>query len=162
MNKNEIKIQQKWKEGFLPGFDCIVFGNGDFIMGNACSVYNPNNGETKQYWSPLCDTTLDKIVKYQEDIWVEVDIFHGAFEYEGQKIVFGDGGMGNEGYIASTTLSGVLNWAIFFTFSNPIHKAEIINKQLICYGDSGTKISINLNKLTSIQVETDKDYYKKQ
>ncbi len=153
MNSNQTKIQHKWKKLFLPGFDCIAFGNGDFIIGNAYSTFNPNNGETKRYWSPLCDTTLDKITKYDEDIWTEVDIFHGAFEYENQKFVFGDGGMGNEGYIASTTLAGELNWSIFFTFSNPICKAEIIDGQLVCYGDSGIKISIQLNDLTKIKVD---------
>lgn len=57
--------------------------------------------------------------------------------------MFEDGGMGNEGYIASTKLNGELNWSIFFTFSNPICKAEIKDQQLICYSDSGIKISID-------------------
>ncbi|EZH73452.1 hypothetical protein ATO12_16050 [Aquimarina atlantica] len=146
------KIQEKWKQGYLPGFDCIVMGEGDFVIGNVYSTYDPNTGETKQYWSPLCDTTLERIEKYDDDIWTEVSIFHGAFEYENQKIVFGDGAMGNEGYVASTTLTGELNWAIFFTFSNPIHKAEIIDKHLICYGDTGTVIDIDLNNITKIKI----------
>jgi hypothetical protein len=61
--------------------------------------------------------------------------------------------MGNEGYVASTKLNGELNWSIFFTFSNPIHRAEVINNQLICYGDTGTKISINLSDLTQIKID---------
>ncbi|QKX04046.1 hypothetical protein HN014_03705 [Aquimarina sp. TRL1] len=146
------KIQEKWKQGYLPGFDCIVMGEGDFIIGNVYSTYDPNTGETKQYWAPLCDTTLEGIEKYDDDIWTEIDIFHGAFEYENQKIVFGDGAMGNEGYVASTTRNGDLNWAIFFTFSNPIYKAEVIDKHLICYGNTGTIIDIDLKKITKIKV----------
>ncbi len=159
LNFNELeymmhpKIQEKWKQGYLPGFDCITMGEGDIIIGNAYSTYDPNNGETEQYWSPLCDTTLESIEKYNDDIWTEVDIFHGAFEYENQKFVFGDGAMGNEGFVASTSLNGVLNWAIFFTFSNPIHKAEVKNHHLICYGDSGVIIDIDLNTITKIKVE---------
>lgn len=152
MNKNKIKIQQKWKQGFLLGYDCIVYASGNIVIGESYSAYNPNNGETKRYWSPLCDTTLEKIEKYNDDIWTECDIWHGSFEHQGQKIVFGDGGMGNEGYIASTTLNGELNWSIFFTFSNPICKVEIIEGKLICYGDSGTKISIDKNELTQIKI----------
>lgn len=157
MKKHKI-IQEKWKQGFLPGFDCITYGNGTFTIANACSVYDPNNGETKQYWSPLCDTTFDSIVKYNDDIWTEIGIFHGAFEYENQKFVFGDGAMGNEGYVASTSLSGNLNWAIFFTFSNPIHKAEVINNHLICSGDTGCIIDIDLNTITNIKI-TQQDQY---
>jgi len=153
MNKNQVKIQEKWKEGFVLGYDCITFGNGKVVIGEHYRTENPNNGERKQYWSPLCDTSLDKIEKYNEDIWTEIDVFHGAFEYRNQKIVFGDGGMGNEGYIASITKNNELNWSIFFTFSNPIHKAEIIEKELICYGDTGTKITISLDEITHIKVE---------
>lgn len=151
--KKPTILQEKWEEGYLPGFDCIAYGSGKFVIPNVYSTYDPNNGKTEQYWTPLCDTTLESIQYYEDDIWTEVDIFHGAFEYDNQKFVFGDGGMGNEGYIASTTLAGVLNWAIFFTFSNPIHKAEVINEHLICYGDSGViKIDIDLNTMTKIKV----------
>jgi len=154
MKKHKI-IQEKWKQGWLPGFDCITYGDGTFTIASTYSVYDPNNGETKQYWSPLCDTTFDNIIKYDDDIWTEVDIYHGAFEYDNQKIVFGDGGMGNEGYIASTDLKGDLNWAIFFTFSNPI-----IDHHLICYGDSGViVIDIDLNDITKIKVTKGDDRY---
>lgn len=60
--------------------------------------------------------------------------------------------MGNEGFIAATSLYGILDWAIFFTFSNPIYKAEIKNGLLICYGDSGTIIYIHLKKITKITI----------
>lgn len=145
-------IQEKWIEGYLPGFDAIIYGDGSFVIANACRVFNPNDGTTKHYWSPFCDTTFEQILKYDDDIWTAVDVFHGSFEYEEQRFVFGDGGMGNEGYIACTTLEGKLNWAIFFTFSNPIIRAEVIDRQLICYGDSGIIIEIDLDLITNISV----------
>ncbi|WP_299113069.1 hypothetical protein [uncultured Winogradskyella sp.] len=153
MNNSQRKIQDKWKKGFVLGLDCITYSNGKIIIGSVYRTENPNNGEIKQYWSPICDTELEKIEKYDDDIWTEYDIFHGSFEYENQKIVFGDGGMGNEGYIASTKLNGELNWSIFFTFSNPISKAEIIENRLVCYGHSGTIINIDLNELSKIKVD---------
>ena len=146
------KIQEKWKQGYLPGYDCITYGDGTITFANTYSLTDPEAKKSKRYWFPLCDTTLENVIKYDEDIWTECDIFHGAFEYENQKIVFGDGAMGNEGYIASTTLSGELNWAIFFTFSNPINKAEVINEHLICYGDTGTIIEIDLTNISKIKV----------
>lgn len=156
-NRSQQKIQAQWKKSFVLGYDCIVHSNGKITIANFCRTENPN-GKIKYYWSPLCDTTLADIEKYSEDIWTEVDIFHGAFEYQGQKIVFGDGGMGNEGYIASIDLKGNLNWSIFFTFSNPIDKAEVVENQLICFGDTGTKITIDLNQLTNIKIELTSNY----
>jgi len=147
------KIQEKWKQGYLPGYDCITYGNGIITIANTFNVTLTETNKNKRYWFPLCDTILENITKYDDDIWTECDIFHGTFEYENQKFVFGDGAMGNEGYIASTTLKGDLNWAIFFTFSNPIHKAEVIDNHLICYGDSGTIIDVDLIDLTKIKVK---------
>lgn len=146
------KIQERWKQGYVVGFDCIAYANDTVTMANTYSVTNPETNISEQRWFPLCDANLEGILKYDDDIWTEIDIFHGAFEYQNQKFVFGDGAMGNEGYVASISLSGVLNWSIFFTFSNPIHKAEIIGEHLICYGDTGTIIDIDLNNITNIQI----------
>lgn len=48
-----------------------------------------------------------------------------------------------------------LNWSMFFTFSNPINKAEIIGRHLICYGDTGMAITINIDELTKVKVKFD-------
>lgn len=146
------KIQEKWKQGYLPGYDCIVMGEGGIVIANTYSTILTETKERKRYWFPLCDTTLEGLEKYDEDIWTEVDIFHGAFEYQNQKFVFGDGAMGNEGFVASISLNGVLNWAIFFTFSNPIKKAKVEDNHLICYGDTGTIIDIDLSNITKMEI----------
>lgn len=149
---SKLKIQKKWKDLLVLGHDCIVYGDGRITIGSYYRLFNPNNNETKYYWSPICDTTLEWMEKYDEDLWTEVDIWHGEFIFENQKIVFGDGAMGNEGFIASTSLEGELNWSIFFNFSNPICKAEIIGESLICFGDGGIKINIKLDELHKIKV----------
>lgn len=147
------KVQTKWREGYALGQDCIAFGDGRIVMANTYSVVDSDTNRATQYWFPLCDTTLESLEKYDEDMWTEVDIFHGFFEFENQTIVFGDGGMGNEGYVASIDADKKLNWSIFFTFSNPIIRAEMVDRQLICYGDTGAVIKINIDELTSISVK---------
>jgi len=150
---SKLKIQEKWKDLLVLGCDAIVYSDGRITIGNHYSFYNPNNNETTYYWSPLCDTILENIEKYDEDIWTYVDIWRGELVLENQKIVFGPGSMGNEGFVASTKLTGELNWSVFFTFSNPICKAEIIEETLICYGDTGCQIKINLNELHEIKIK---------
>jgi hypothetical protein len=147
-------IQQKWKDGLLLGMDCILFGNGKVIIGNHYEVYNPNTKERTAYWSPVCDTFIENIEKYDSDCWTCVDIFHGAIQHQEQSIVFGDGAMGNEGFVASINQDKSLNWGIFFTFSNPIMKAEIIENVLICESEyEGCKIYIEMDDLTKIKIE---------
>lgn len=145
-------IQEKWRNGYVIGHDCLAFGGGGVVIANTYTVYDPNTGETKCYWNPLCDTTLDGITKYDEDIWSAIDIFHGAFTFENETFVFGPGAMGNEGYVASVAADNALNWSMFFTFSNPIMKAETIGRQLVCHGETGVEIRISLDRLTSVSV----------
>lgn len=146
------KIQAKWKESFVLGQDCIAYGDGRVVLANTYGVFDPNTNTQKRYWFPHCDTSVAGLEKYDQDLWTEVDIFHGAFEFESQKIVFGDGGMGNEGYVASITPDNQLNWSIFSTFSNPIMKAEIVGRKLICYGETDITLEIDMDNLTSILV----------
>ena len=148
----KTKIQAKWREGYVLGHDCIALSDDHIIMAYAGSIYNPNNGETTVYWRPFCDTTVAGMQKYEEDLWTEIDIYHGPFEFEGQKIVFGPGAMGNEGYVASVTPDNDLNWSIFFTTSNPIMRAEMKGRDLICYGETGFIATINIDDLTKISV----------
>lgn len=152
MNKTVNYIQDMWEKGFLPGIDCIVFDDGKVIIANTYKTIDSNTGESKQYWFPLCDTTIESLENYADDIWTKVDIYNGQITHGNDKIVFGDGSMGNEGFIASTDKDNQLKWAIFFTFSNPILKAEIVNNELICTSELDTKISIRLNNLTLISI----------
>ena len=152
MDKPIDYIQHQWEKGLLPGFDCIVYKNGNVTIANTYEVKDSNSQKSKRYWFPLCDTTIDSVENYDDDIWTNVDIYKGAIDFQNGKIVFGDGSMGNEGFITSTDKNNKLNWAIFFTFSNPIIKAEITNDELICTSDA-TTISIQLKNLTKISVE---------
>ncbi|MBF7093259.1 hypothetical protein IUY40_17130 [Flavobacterium sp. ALJ2] len=154
MNKEINYIQDQWRKELLPKTDCILFKNGKVIIANIYKLQEPNSKKSKQYWIPLCDTTIDSLEKYESDIWTTVNIFHGAINHGDEIIVFGDGSMGHEGFIASTNKNGDLNWAIFFTFSNPIFSAEIKNDELICISELETKITIQLKDLTKISIET--------
>lgn len=152
--ENTVKyLQNKWKEGFLLGFDCILFGNGNVIVANYYTLTDSYTNKKEMFWIPLCDTTIESIEKYSPDIWINVDIFHGSIEYNEQIIVFGDGCMGNEGFVASTDKTGNLNWGMFFTFSNPILSAEIKDNILVCTSEIDIKISIQLDDLTKIKIE---------
>ncbi len=149
-------IQSKWREGFVIGFDCLAHGDGRVVIAHTYALYDPITDVTERFWSPLCDTTLEGMTKYDEDIWTAVDIFHGAFEFEGQKIVFGDGSMGNEGYVASVGPDNTLNWSLFSTFSNPIIKAEMSDRTIVCHGETGLIITISFDTPTEVKVITEK------
>ena len=157
-NERQEYIQQKWKQGTLVGLDCVLFGNGTVIIGNCYSIDERDTNKKKWYWFPLCDTTIDSIEKYEPDIWTEINVYRGSIEYGEQTIVFGEGSMGNEGFVASKDKVGNLNWGIFFTFSNPINEIQIQDDMLFCNSDNEViQIIINLKDLTKIEIKT-KDF----
>jgi hypothetical protein len=153
MEKGINYLQNKWENNFLPGIDCIVFKDGKVTIANTYKVANPDTMKNEHYWFPFCDTTIDSLENYETDIWTEIGIC-GTINHENKIIVYGEGSMGNEGFIASTDLNNQLDWAVFFESSNPIWSAEIINEELICISELETIISIQLNDLTKISIET--------
>ncbi len=150
MNK---KIQNQWQNSHILAVDGVVYGDGSITLAQTYSIHDGDYKNIQYYFSPLVDCYLEGLEKYHDDYWLEIGIYNNSFIYNNQKIVFGDGCMGNEGFVASTTLDNQLNWSMFFDFSNPINKAEIIDDKLICYGDTGVKIFINLEKLHDVKIE---------
>ncbi|AWK06982.1 hypothetical protein HYN56_23220 [Flavobacterium crocinum] len=152
INNKKDYIQSKWREGLLPLIDGISFANGDIIIANTYRLIDTENNTSKRYWSPLCDTTIESVEKYEGNAWVCVDIFNGEINYGNGKIVFGDGGMGSDGFVAHIDENGDLIWGIFFTFSNPIISAKIIEDKLICMSDAKIEVIIQLNDITKISI----------
>ena len=145
-------LQHKWQAGFLPCIDGIVFGDGKVIVANTYTIKNQETKEQKYYWSALCDSTLQSLEKYNDNIWASIDIYKGELEYHDQKIVFGEGSMGHEGFVACVNEQNKLHWAIFFTFTNPIMSAKIENHTLVCLSEIDMVISIDLHDLTRIKI----------
>jgi len=139
-------LQAKWRAGLFLGIDSICFGDGSVVVANCYKI------DGKPYWYPLCDTTIESLEKYENDLWVHIDIFHGALSDRDETIVFGSGSMGNEGFVASTDRQGALLWGIFFTFSNPIVHAEIHGNILTCTTELDSKIVILRDNLTKIEI----------
>ncbi len=61
--------------------------------------------------------------------------------------------MGNEGFIASVNKDGLLDWGVFFTFSNLIDRVDVQHNILVCSSDNKImQIEINPDNLTDIQI----------
>lgn len=94
-------IVENWNsnERKLPDINCIVYPDGNVTVLSYYHVHNPNTSENTGFCNPLCDTTIDSIVKYDNDIWVSVSEWV-SIDYKSGKIYGGDGTMGNEGFVA--------------------------------------------------------------
>lgn len=152
--------QEHWnlEKHELPGMNCIVFPNGNVTILNCYSTYNPNSKESNFFCSPLCDTTIESIAKYNVEYWTVVDEWV-SMDYQDGKIYGGDGQMGNEGFIACTDAEDRLVWGMFFENSNPIKNLEIKDNILIAINEhSELQIEINLENLTQIKMTCLKSY----
>ncbi|WP_434748929.1 hypothetical protein [Paenibacillus amylolyticus] len=147
-------IMEHWsaEQRELPGMNCIVFADGKVIILDIRTYVDPNNNERTMYCSPVCDTTMDSVVKYNDDCWTMVDAWTSV-DYQGGKIIGGDGQMGNEGFIACADAEDRLVWGIFFEDTNPIKTLSVNGNTLIAINEHDElRIEINLQTLLDIQM----------
>lgn len=168
-------IQILWENNQIFGVEGIVFQDKIIIM----NFYE--YGEYFYKGIPLCDTTLPEVIKYYPEpssevlpngtiasfpdpnnileIGVEIQIHSlSPLIHKENNIYFGEGAMGNEGFVALTDANNQLIWSICFNLTNPIISANIEENYLHLLSTNNTRVKINLNKLTDIEIILSKDF----
>lgn len=150
--KNEIMLEH-WLNEELIGINSLQKNNGEIIILNC---YNVNNANKPLYYSfPVCETTLESLEKFNSDIWTTFEVLSNRLEINNEFIVFGgEGGMGNEGFIACTDSSNNFLWALFFTDSNPFYKIEFNDNEIYAYSSNNLQYKVNLTHPEIITIET--------
>ncbi|MEY9972732.1 hypothetical protein ABH966_003108 [Lysinibacillus sp. RC46] len=142
MKINEI-IQTNWKNNQLPGIDGIIYISGKVIIMDSYEVMDGNT--TNYFINPLCETSLESIMSFNEDIWCEIEK-HPQIQHNDRIFICGEGGMGNEGFIANVDMNNNLIWAFFSTASNPFYKLELEDNLLKAHSTADLIYVININK----------------
>lgn len=87
------------------------------------------------------------------EIGMEIQIHpYSPLAYKNDNIYFGEGAMGNEGFVALVDAYNHLLWSIAFDLTNPIVSASITEDYLYLLSTNNTKVKINLNKLTEVEI----------
>ncbi len=135
-------VQTHWEEQELLGIDCLQRADDSVIILNCYSVKQEE--EYVFYSFPLCETTVQSLEKYNDDLWTEVQVLTQKHHISSENfIVGGEGGMGNEGFIACLDRNNKLHWALFFTDSNPFYEIEIENNLINAFTSKNRKYQIN-------------------
>lgn len=146
-------IQERWKQSNVIGLDVIAYANGDVINIDITVSQDSTNDYTyqKHYTFDYLDKTKlpTLLEKYKGDVWSEVDVFD-RIEVDDYVIVCGDGGMGNEGYIARLDQENKLVWTLFSTVSNSFMK--IVIEGDFIYVQSSHNFWMVINKIDNTQI----------
>ena len=101
----------------------------------------------------MCDTTIESLEYYTTDIWTEVTLTGERLNLgNGEYFEYGEGGMGNEGFIALVNDLGSLIWAIYFVHSNPFFKILIKDRYILGYTSGDLEYKIDMDNLSSITI----------
>lgn len=142
---------EHWSNEELIGINSLQKCNGEIIILNCYKVNNLNN--PLYYSFPLCETTIESLEKFNTDIWTTFDVLSNRIEINNEYIVFGgEGGMGNEGFIACTDCSNNFLWALFFTDSNPFYKIELVNNEIHAFSSYDLVYKIDLKDPKNINI----------
>ena len=93
---------------------------------------------------------MDSLEQYNDNIWTKIQAHPVIITANDLQIHCGEGGMGNEGFVAATNADGLV-WALFSTESNPFVKMTLNNKVLSTYSDLFI-YKINIDTLTDIEI----------
>ncbi|WP_285398408.1 hypothetical protein [Lysinibacillus sp. fls2-241-R2A-57] len=145
-------IQNNWKNNQLPGVDGIICISGKVIIMDSYEVIDGNT--SKYFINPICETSLESIMSFNEDIWCEIEKHPQVQQHNDKIFICGEGGMGNEGFIANVDMNNNLIWAFFSTDSNPFNKLELEDNLLKAYSTSGLIYVININKPEEMTIKT--------
>ena len=143
----------KWgEEKVLGGINCFVNQEGRVIILNC----NRRIVKEKEFHSciPLCDTTIESLEKYDDDLWSEFDVFtNKVITDNGEIICGGEGQMGNQGFITCTNSNNEFIWSLFFVDSNPFYKINIEGNEVHAFSSYNLVFIINLKKPWIVKIE---------
>lgn len=143
---------EHWSNEELIGINCLQRNNGEIILLNCFNTNHEN--QTSYFAFPICETNVDSIEKFNPDIWTSFEILSNRIEINDEYILFGgEGGMGNEGFIACTDYDNNFLWAIFFTDSNPFYRMEFKNDEVYAYSSNNLLYKVNLANPEIIKIE---------
>ncbi|WP_281323357.1 hypothetical protein [Flavobacterium aestivum] len=145
-------ILKKWEEQkILGGLNCFVNNKGEVILLD-CFCYKTDN-EQFNSCTPFCDTKIENLEKYNNELWTQFDVFTNKVETEDGDMIFGgEGEMGNEGFIVCTNKDNDFIWSLFFLNSNPFYKLELINNEIHAFSSLDLVYKINLKKPENINI----------
>jgi hypothetical protein len=134
----------------LPGIDSLVYSDGTLTILNTYSVLSDDDTQ-KYYAFPMADTTIESVEHYNDDVWTEIQPHPDSIVTDECKISFGEGSMGNEGFVAVENKEGLV-WALFSTISNPFISLKIVDGYLWAASDF-LLYKININNPKAISIE---------
>ena len=142
-------ISKNWEQNQIPGIDCLTKADGTVVLLNCFS-----NEEGQPYSFPFCETTVESLLKYDEDVFTEIQTFvEIESEQKNFKFIAGEGRMGNEGFIAQIAADNNLIWALFFEHSNPFKKLEIHGEKLHAFSTAGHIYIVDITEPENVDIE---------
>jgi len=141
------KVQNFWKESHqIIGIDSIILKDGTTYL---TEINYSNNINAKKTYNKIYELRIDKKVSLNKlleddpDLWSEIQVYGKIDLPDNSRILFGEGEMGNEGFILKLDLDDNLEWSFFSTDSNPFVKTEVINEKIHIFSTHGFSIIID-------------------
>jgi|GEM_PF-828583 len=148
MQKKIEIINSFWRKSNILGIDSIVLKDGIVTLLEIKYTKDERSKNTfnKLYKLVLLkQTSLDELLSNDSELWSEMQVNGELNLPEGSKILFGEGEMGNEGFIVKLDSENNFEWSFFSTDSNPFIKAEIIKEETHIFSSHGFSMVLNKN-----------------
>ncbi|MDR2950594.1 MAG: hypothetical protein LBV71_15510, partial [Prevotella sp.] len=134
------KLQYHWDKQEIVGLDGIFFNSGKVQNMYIDSIHDERaiSSYKKIYNISLNEMTdLSNLEeKYNDDIWSSFDIFGEIKQDDNSRFLYGEGEMGNEGFILKIDSFGKIIWSLYSTSSNPFINSKFLTNNSIGFFSS--------------------------
>ncbi|MBG2711788.1 hypothetical protein I4558_14205 [Proteus mirabilis] len=140
-------LQNKWLNNQLIGLDLIYDCSGLIRFIDIDFIKNPQltYSYQKEYFLLYeGDTTLNTLLKDNDDIWSEIQINNKVFVDDKHIVLCGEGEMGNDGFIVKTDINNNIKWFLHSTTSNPFINIKQKENDIYIQSTSNFYIVLNL------------------
>ena len=141
-------IQSSWAEQLLVGIDSIVLNDGTVYTIEIDSAKDIRANETfnRVYTFRVSEkTSLDALLKDDPDIWSEFQTYGEFKGIDNSKVLFGEGEMGNEGFVVKLDADNNLEWSLYSTESNPFIESRREDDGVHIFSSHGFSLVLNEN-----------------
>ncbi|WP_311754048.1 hypothetical protein [Proteus columbae] len=140
-------LQNKWLNNQLIGLDLIYDCSGLIRFIDIGFIKNSQltHSYQKEYFLTYeGDTTLNTLLKGNDDIWSEIQINNKVFVDDKHIVLCGEGEMGSDGFIVKMDINNNIKWFLYSTTSNPFINIKQKENNIYIQSTSNFYIVLNL------------------
>lgn len=138
-------IRNSWNKELILGVDALLFKNGTVYLTEIeveTDVLAIRTFGKRYSLAFHGKRKIGELLNENSDVWSEIQVYGEVPLLEDSKLIYGEGEMGNEGFIACINPDNQMEWSFFSTKSNPFIESNQENGKIQIFSSHGFSVVV--------------------